>query len=253
MIENYKRKGKEFANKLKSSVNIDSNEKTGTEQWYSLIHNLVPHLSKRDDLSDLLIELFHDYGEASNQNRSEEASNQNRFKEASNQNRSEEASNQSRSEEGANYDQIYGFLAEILRGKYPRDLNAFDSLIVLSLLETLRRYSETFDCSEEEEFMKSGAWWKKDEKSQEENHEEESTNSSDTSGAYLITKYFESCLEYPKIRKIKHCFNPMNVPVKMLQKEHEKVSKMLQDENEKFSEMLEKYRQESDESQESES
>ena len=218
MIENYKRKGKEFANKLKSSVNIELNEKTGTEQWYSLIHNLVPHLSKRDDLSDLLIELFHDYGD--------------------------EASDQNRSEERANYDEIYRFLAEILAGKYPRDLNAFDSLVLLSLLETLRQYSETFDCSEEEEFMKGGTWWKKqDDKSleeshEEENHEEESTNSSDTSGAYLITKYFESCLEYPKIRKIRHCFNPMNVPVKMLQNEHEKVSKS-----------LENYRQESESSE----
>lgn len=243
MIENYKRKGKEFANKLKSSVNIGLNEKTGTEEWYSLIHNLVPHLSKRDDLSDLLIELFHDYGQAWNQNRSE-----------------------GEEEGGANYDQIYGYLSEILAGKYPRDLNPFDSLLLLSLLETLRQYSQTFDSSEEEEFIKGGTWWKKQDKSREENHEESadssscldsSSSSSCLDSSYLITKYFESCLEYPKIRKIKHCFNPMNVPVKMLQNEHEKVSKMLQNEYEKASKMIENYRQESEsresESQESES
>lgn len=202
MIENYKRKGKEFANKLKMSADIDINEKAGTEQWYSLIHNLVPHLSKRDDLSDLLTELFYEYSQECIVTRPQGQ---------------------------ANYDQIYEYLADVLGGKYPRDLNAFDSLIILSLLEKLRDYCETFEIQEEEEFMKSGSWWAKPgEKLQEVNQDDSSMNTIDKSGSQLVRKYFESCLDYPKIRKIRHCLNPLNVPVKMLRDEHEKVSKLLE-------------------------
>lgn len=186
---------------MKTSANIDINEKTGTEQWYSLIHYLVPHLSKRDDLSDLLTELFHEFSEECNMTRPNGR---------------------------ANYDRIYKYIAEVLGGKYPKELDAFDSLVVLSLLEKLNEYAESFDCREEEEFMKNSSWWdKQDDKSQEENQEDGNISTSDYSGSDLIRKYYESCLDYPKIRKIRHCFNPLNIPVKMLQEEYEKVCRLL--------------------------
>ena len=189
---------------MKMSANIDVNEKTGTEQWYSLIHNLVPHLSKRDDLSDdLMVELFNQF--------------------------SEEESKIVRPGTQANYDQIYGYLADIMVGKYPRDLNAFDSLVVLSIIEKLHQYSVNFDCKEEEEFVEGGSWCNKPDDKSDENQEEISDDiSAGSSGSKLIETYFKKCLDYPKIRKLKQCFNPMNVPVKILQNEHEKVSRLLE-------------------------
>lgn len=153
-------------------------------------------------MADLLVDLFNDY--------------------------SQECKRMTRPEGRANYDQIYGYIAQVLGGKYPQDLNAFDSLVVLSLLERLSDYCDKYDCQEEEELIKNSSWWDKpaDDKSVEENREDNETPNNFT-GSYIVRKYFESCLEYPKIRKIKQCLNPMNIPVKMLQDEHEKVSRLL--------------------------
>lgn len=219
-------------------------------QWSHYLGHLMPPRHKREDLSEALISTLEKYS-------------------------IDECNNCT--DDSQNYSSIYQFLADCLRGKCPRELNAQNSLIVLTLLKQTKFLLNYVGCDSERKLMqnvsKENATTGK--KTNDNNEDERATGeealqtSQDTqdtqdtqedeaAGNNLLQKdvsrstgnfvdlpsvtssiecheandllsqstiqrrlnqFVESCMDLPKVKKIKSCLNPLNVPVSMVLEE----------------------------------
>lgn len=140
---------------------------------------------------------------------------------------------------------IYGFLADILEGKHPRKLSPLDSLTIISLMESLVEFVDQHEISGVVEFLSSGDFKEKkipqettgvDENDDFNRDECPSGPSSPVTTTTVevvhpevenfescLEKYIKECFNYPKIKKIKNCLNPLNIPVDFLYSHHQKI------------------------------
>lgn len=201
VVDKYIQRGKEWCNQNNCKESLEPIRYL--EEWCSIVSSAVPTTSKRDDYSSLLKNVFNEIAETA----CNDESNQIKFH------------------------LIYKFLAEILDGKHPSKLPEEETSVLLSLLDDLQLLVSKDDYQEEAKFIKSGSWWidkilqdvdlntaLADElptastlSSQLEEHEELNETSQETVLSYL---------DLPKIRKIKECLNPLNVPVDLLAQRH---------------------------------
>ncbi|KAI1278824.1 hypothetical protein HDE_14195 [Halotydeus destructor] len=260
MVNMYTRKGKEALSKLREERCQSRGSKI--EEWYTVVHESIDFASKRDDLSKLFINIF-----------------QKRLQTFHNASQSDD--------EGPNFFAVYQYLIEIMKGKYPPDLQDSDALVILSLIEHLKTCVESSILAEERKFLQEAKWWQQNESSNMNltlsekrgtyNHnndnggeasnepavttstvnlstasaseaiisvdrssgisqpqpditDNETLHQTSESGspnpvaclshADMLLAYTEECVNMPKIRKIKHCLNPLDVPVYLLNKEH---------------------------------
>ncbi len=265
MIESYSRKGRELNKRTEESVESESNsDKQPIEEWFDLIHQMVPNAFKKDDMSFIFAEIFEELAQ--------------NFDSKSMSNASHSSPQMS-----PNYGQIYHYLSEILRAKFPPELEAIDSFVVLKLIEELKETFKSDDYENEREYLSSAKWWQQNglkpnfdyysaihlqrqrenpnsvnsdsHDSQESNTNKVQTNnssdkktnarsscsrSSHSNVLKLETRIegqengetssqnieesegqsVESLQNFPKLRKIADCFNPIKVPINLSKEEY---------------------------------
>lgn len=88
----------------KSKLRKENNdlEETPLELWYSLVNHFVRSQIKKEDSSLLLIDLMNKYANESNK-----------------------------------FSKIYNYIKELMEGRYPSKLDAYDSIVLLCLIDTL--------------------------------------------------------------------------------------------------------------------
>lgn len=223
-IEKYKIKGHRHGLKRRTGSD-QSQHRTSLEQWFKLVHASMKPQAKKDDLSRGLIDAMRHLADDSSEK----------------------------------YSNVYAYISDCLEGKYPRELEGEDILVMVSLLEDLNAYITKHGFADVKTFLSNlklgssslpppepsvesasqgNALIVSDSVSSgqptDENVNRQSRqgrNSSETfshpspeSAKGLMRKYIEESRSLPKLRKVKECLNPLNVPVSLLRQQTEQLN-----------------------------
>ena len=150
------RNAKETTNDA-DDVEDDPDERPPIEAWYSIVHEKVPSLAKKDDFSNIFAEILCNQTSTGNK-RLKATDEAESFYEPGSSNRDSD-DNMMSHELNPNYEAIRLYLADILRGKYPPELSTADSLVVLSLIEKFKVCLENCDNNDAHDFLKKSLWW----------------------------------------------------------------------------------------------
>lgn len=186
------------------------------EQWFKLSHKSIRPDCCRDDYSQQFVDAFRQFASRADMNK---------------------------------FSHVYNYIADCLDGKYPRELNTDDSILIVSLLQDLRDFIEVHGFEDVKNYL-SGAHQqetadgaanfsagksdclslKATSSSQSSYDDLASPDDDDLSKARaLMNKYLEECKSLPKIRKIYECLNPLKVPVTLLESQGEKMKSLEDD------------------------
>ena len=244
LIHIYKQRGKRQITQHESSSKQQGEEENSTcsssnssnrpvcaknspiSQWSQLLGHIIHPRNKRDDLSETLITVFEGYSN-------------------SNDNHDNQNNNNNANGDGRKYSSIYEFLSDCLQGKCPRELDPQNSLIILSLLKQAKLFLHYVGCDVERKFLQNSRQNESQSKECEEGeevtciseqnelHEEETRRSqltcsgdgsiecrlsdpvTESSLRSRLDHFVETCMDLPKMKKIKSCLNPLNVPASM--------------------------------------
>lgn len=200
VVDKYIQRGKEWCNQHNCKESLEPIR--CLEKWCSIVGSSVPPTSKRDDYSSLLKNVFNEIAETTCHDDTSRI----------------------------NFQLIYKFLAEILDGKHPSKLPKEETSVLFSLLNDLELLVSKDDFQEEVKFIKSGSWWK-DKMLQDVDLNTPLLNQSQTTTSFsppleeqqsneASQETVLSYLDLPKIRKIRECLNPLNIPVDLLAQRH---------------------------------
>ena len=229
LIDNYSRKAQELNRKNEAAITGGQSDdcKQPIEKWFDLVHSLVPNPSKKDDISSIFVDFFDDYPIDETPRLGTEFD--------------EEVEPNLR----PNYRVIYDTIRDILNGKYAKQLESINAFFILKLIEELKQFIKSDNNRKEMSFLKSGLWWQipnqtNAQKSndnivraisalrQQQNEGQSSAYSPLVNGDEFIGKdilttdlmdqnedEYETLKNFPKLRKIIECLNPLRVPTEM--------------------------------------
>lgn len=214
------------------------------EAWYSAVHAIVPPAAKKDDISDIL-------GDIMEERASELEANQGPA--------TLESVSLEPNEEKPNFVAVYRYLADVLKGKFPPELSSIDCCVVLALIENLKECIEKMDLTKMQDFLSTAdvsrkpdddkhidlAWPIHEDLIRQVNasngiHQdncafvkEPGFNSTDGKPNRIdeMCAYLEEALNYPKIRKVKQCLNPLDIPVELLAAEQKNLKALMRSKN----------------------
>lgn len=240
-IDNYSRKAQELNRKNEATISGGHSDecKQPIEKWYDLVHSLVPNTSKKDDISSIFIDFFEEYPIDETPVNGLE---------------SVPFNGEIQSILRPNYRVIYDTIRDILNGKYAKQLEPINAFFILKLIEELKQFIKSDNNRKEMSFLKSGVWWQipnhtnaqksndnifgavsalrhlneKESQSAEDNAnlsvdgEEEFIGDDTLTSDLKMQKReedYETLKNFPKLRKIIECLNPLRVSTEMTAEE----------------------------------
>ena len=217
MIDNFSRRAQEMNRKNEENLSdiqtSDPNaNKPSIEKWFEVIHQLVPPISKKDDISAILVEFFDEYLPSSP---SEVESEEHNLR--------------------PNYRAVYDCIRDALNGKYAKQMKPIDAFIVVKLIEELKELVKSDMNTKEMAFLKSGLWWQIPNETnaksngdifkaihslrQRQNEDNDTTGDVESIDPNEDNSY-ERVRNFPKLRKIVECLNPLRVPIELTANEY---------------------------------
>ena len=108
-----------YERKAKLKKETDDCKDTPLEVWYSLCEHLIRSQIKKEDSSMCLVDLMERYSVAKSK-----------------------------------YGPVYRFIKELMEGKYPSNLTAYDSIVFLSLINELTQFIQNQELNDQKEYVR---------------------------------------------------------------------------------------------------